>query len=89
MALPPWIPTGTDADRPHFIRAQDIRALTGVSKRQAQRWAKQGRFPQPQRLSHKVTVWRGDEVNAWIIAQRGDSVATRTDEKGVARKRPL
>jgi len=34
------------------------------------RWARDGRFPKPIRLSNKVTVWDAQEVRAWEARQK-------------------
>lgn len=39
--------------------------LLPVSAETIWRWARDGRFPKPIRLSNKVTVWDAQEVQAW------------------------
>ena len=34
------------------------------------RWARDGRFPKPIKLSNKVTVWDAQEVRAWEAQQK-------------------
>ena len=33
------------------------------------RWAKDGRFPKPVKLSARVTAWKISEVRAWLDAK--------------------
>ncbi len=35
------------------------------------RWVKAGKFPEPIRLSDRVTAWEASKVNAWIQSQAG------------------
>lgn len=72
-----------------FYRIAAVCDRTGISRRQVYRWVKAGRFPAQRRLSHRVAVWRSDEVDHWIRNLCGDAVAIRPIEKGAARKRPL
>lgn len=37
------------------------------------RWARDGRFPKPIRLSNKVTVWSAEEVRAWQDQRKADA----------------
>lgn len=34
------------------------------------RWVKLGKFPKPIKLSERVTVWRAEDVRAWMDGQR-------------------
>lgn len=39
------------------------------------RWVKDGKFPKPFKLGHRVTVWDAAEVDAFITAQRNATQA--------------
>jgi predicted DNA-binding transcriptional regulator AlpA len=45
------------------------RGLIPVSRATVWRWVAEGRFPQPVRLSERVTAWNSQTVAAWIEAQ--------------------
>ena len=47
------------------------RGLIPVSPATIWRWVKAGKFPEPIRLSDRVTAWEASKVNAWIQAQAG------------------
>ena len=50
-----------------FLRAPQVAERTGRSKRTLYRMAERGEFPPSHRQSHKVAVWYGHEVEAWMI----------------------
>lgn len=57
-----------------FVRlAQIIPDIIPVSRTQIWRWVREKRFPAPVKLSAQVTVWRAEEVRAWIEAQSSKS----------------
>lgn len=59
-----------DASHPQpivFLRAPQVEQRTGRSKRQLYRMAETGEFPPSHRQSHKVAVWYGHEVEAWLV----------------------
>jgi predicted DNA-binding transcriptional regulator AlpA len=43
--------------------------LLGVGESTLRDWIKQGRFPAPIKLSPTVSVWRVEEVRAWMEQQ--------------------
>ncbi len=45
--------------------------MVPVSPATLWRWVKSGKFPQPIRLSDRVTAWEASKVNAWIQSQAG------------------
>ncbi len=47
------------------------RGLIPVSPATLWRWVKAGKFPEPIRLSDRVTAWEASKVNAWIQSQSG------------------
>ena len=71
-------PIDLDTPKPlSLLRLPLVMARTGLSKTEVYRRIKKGCFPPQQRISHKVSVWRADEVENWIESVwRGDRVAT-------------
>lgn len=51
------------------------RGLIPVSPATLWRWVKAGKFPEPIRLSERVTAWEASKVNAWIDAQASEARA--------------
>lgn len=50
-----------------FVRFQQIQPLIGgVTKPTLWRWWKEGKFPAPIRLTPRMTVWRVEDVRAWL-----------------------
>lgn len=52
-----------------FLRQPQVLALVPVSKSTLWRRVQAGTFPPPLKLSERVTVWRAEEVQAWMQAQ--------------------
>lgn len=52
-----------------FLRQAQVLALVPVSKSTLWRRVQAGSFPAPLKLSERVTVWRAEDVQAWIQAQ--------------------
>lgn len=59
MSTPP-------ATLPRLLRLREVRALVGLSHDAIYRLAREGRFPQPRKLSDRASAWREDEIRAWI-----------------------
>lgn len=60
---------------PHtgFLRERQLRPhILPVAHSTLWRMVKDGRFPSPLKLSDRVTVWRTDEVMAWVAQQGQD-----------------
>lgn len=55
-----------------FLRQAQVLALVPVSKSTLWRRVQAGSFPAPLKLSERVTVWRAEDVQAWMQAQGGD-----------------
>ena len=51
------------------------RGLIPVSPATLWRWVKAGKFPEPIRLSDRVTAWEASKVNAWIQSQSSEARA--------------
>ena len=68
-------------NREQLIRINELashkgrRGLIPVSPATLWRWVKAGKFPEPIRLSERVTAWEASKVNAWIEAQASEARA--------------
>lgn len=51
------------------------RGLIPVSPATLWRWVKAGKFPEPIRLSERVTAWEASKVSAWIEQASGKGAA--------------
>jgi predicted DNA-binding transcriptional regulator AlpA len=58
--------TERHSDPLQLMRARDVAALLGIHPITVWKWAKAGRMPSPVKLSANVTVWRRQEIEAWI-----------------------
>jgi predicted DNA-binding transcriptional regulator AlpA len=56
---------------PHsgFLRQPQVLQLVGFSARTLWRRCKAETFPQPVKLSARITAWRSEEVANWIAEQ--------------------
>lgn len=53
-----------------FLRERQLRPhILPVAHSTLWRMVADGRFPKPIKLSERVTVWRAEEVAAWVAAQ--------------------
>lgn len=52
-----------------FLRAHAVAQILGVAIVTVWRWSANGRLPQPVRLSPRVTVWRAQDLRAWMQDQ--------------------
>ena len=58
-----------------FLREKQIRpAIVPVGKTTFWLMVKRGQFPAPIKISERVTVWRSEDVAAWV-AQQGQPQA--------------
>jgi prophage regulatory protein len=63
------------APLPRYLRmAQLVPGLVPVSPATIWRWSKDGRFPAPIKLAERVTVWKLEEVLAWLEDRQAGSV---------------
>jgi len=69
------VKTGKNAGMKRKVSAKPERiGLLPVSEKTIWTWVKQGKFPQPIKMSDNVTVWRMSEVQAWIDAQATNAI---------------
>lgn len=52
-----------------FIRASELPAALGVSKRLISYWRARGEFPQPRRVGEKMVAWLESEISDWMKAR--------------------
>lgn len=52
------------------LRVSALAPRLGISKNQIWRLVRQGKFPKPIKLSEKVTVWKADDVLAWLDSKQ-------------------
>jgi prophage regulatory protein len=52
-----------------LLRITCVMEQTGLAKSAVWLWTKQGKLPQPIKLSARVTVWKQSELNEWIQNQ--------------------
>ncbi|WP_430300738.1 helix-turn-helix transcriptional regulator [Ralstonia insidiosa] len=61
--LPSVAPSALHA---RLLRLPQVVELVGVKKSTIWKWASEGMFPSPLKLTKGVTVWRAADVLAWI-----------------------
>lgn len=52
-----------------FLRQPQVLGLVPISKSTLWRRVQDKSFPQPVKLSERVTVWRVEDVRRWIVEQ--------------------
>lgn len=52
-----------------FVRLADLRPIIGLSDSSIWRRVKAQTFPQPLKLSERVTVWRAEAIRQWLDEQ--------------------
>ena len=53
-----------------YVRASQLAQMLGLSRSTIWRYASQGKFPKPIKLTENTTVWDMREVEAWVEARR-------------------
>lgn len=55
-------------DMPHagYIRQAGLLAMLPISSATLWRWVSKGDFPQPVKLSPRITAWRLSDVQKWL-----------------------
>jgi prophage regulatory protein len=49
-----------------LLRLKQVIELTNISKATVWRWVKEGTFPQPIKITRRVTVWKSSDIDAYI-----------------------
>jgi prophage regulatory protein len=52
-----------------LIRIPEVVRATGLPKSTVYAFARRGLFPQPVKLSERVSAWRSDELDQWVEAR--------------------
>jgi prophage regulatory protein len=52
-----------------FLRLPEVMELTGLSRATIYRYADDGAFPRPVKLTKRAVGWKSDEVEAWLSAR--------------------
>ncbi|NVJ53136.1 MAG: AlpA family phage regulatory protein [Campylobacteraceae bacterium] len=50
----------------NFLRISDVMKMTGIAKSTIWLWVRENRFPQPIKLSPRITVWEEKKVKEWM-----------------------
>lgn len=61
--------TSSELPAEGFVRVGTLAKVLGIAKVTVWRWTAKGSFPQPVKLSERVTAWRAEEVRDWMNAQ--------------------
>lgn len=61
--------TSLELPKEGFIRVGTLAKVLGIAVVTTWRWAAAGKLPQPIKLSERCTVWRVEEIRAWMNAQ--------------------
>lgn len=71
-------------DMPHagYIRQAGLLAILPISSATLWRWVANGTFPQPVKLSPRVTAWPVDAVQTWLAASGDESSPRRVIRNG-------
>lgn len=51
-----------------FLRLPEVIALTGLSRATIYRYADDGLFPRPVKLTKRAVGWKSNEVQTWLNA---------------------
>ena len=54
-----------------FLRQPQVLSFVPISRSTLWRRVQQGTFPEPVKLSARITAWRAEDVRTWIAAQGG------------------
>lgn len=63
----------TDSKITCFLREKQVRKLIPVAHSTLWAWVRAGKFPAPLKLSDRITVWRGSDVQAFIKQNGGEA----------------
>lgn len=55
----------------YLRQAQLVGSILPIGATTLWRWVKEGKFPKPIKLSERVTVWRAEDVRAWLEQPKG------------------
>lgn len=49
-----------------YVRLPTVALVSGLAKSTVWKWAGDGRFPKPIKLSHRVSAWRVTDIRSWL-----------------------
>ena len=55
-----------------LLRLPQVMELTGLAKSTVWKWVKEGKLPEPTKLSPRVSVWKQSEIQAFIDSSSVD-----------------
>lgn len=66
-------------DMPHagYIRQAGLLAMLPISSATLWRWVSRGDFPQPVKLSPRITAWPVEAVQSWLAESQTDKTPKR------------
>ena len=53
-------------DSMKLLRVKEVANKTSVGKSTIWSWVKDGKFPEPIKISDRISVWKESDVDAWI-----------------------
>jgi excisionase family DNA binding protein len=56
-----------------LLSARDVAELCGVTRRTVWRWVREGRLPEPRRITASTVRWPADQVEEFIQQRTGGS----------------
>jgi len=51
------------------LRVSTLAPRLGISKNTIWRLVREGRFPKPIKITEKISVWKADDVLAWLASK--------------------
>lgn len=51
-----------------LLRLKQVVELTNLSKATIWRWVRDGQFPKPIKITNRVTVWKSNDIEAYIAS---------------------
>jgi prophage regulatory protein len=67
---------------PRFLRENEVRQITGLSRTQRSRLERAGRFPRRVLLSERAFGWVEAEIQSWIAARISARAETKQQMDG-------
>lgn len=49
-----------------FLRIKEVMNKTGIARSTIWLWVKEGKFPEPIKLSPRITVWDNEKIELWM-----------------------
>ena len=49
----------------NFLRVKQVAKKIGIGKSTVWLWVKEGKLPEPIKISSRVTVWEEDKITEW------------------------